>query len=88
MLKIDLLFRMTSLKPIWLPVRAYINCDSIFVPKPYRVTSVGTDTVHVYDHVDVPSSYCYEDQSSCQSRCLQLFTIITGRHISDYPILN
>ena len=88
MLRRDLLFKMLRSVPIWLPVRAYTNFDLIFIPQSFKITSVGSKTVHLNGHDDVDFAYCYENRISCNSRCLRLFVILTGRKIEDFPILH
>lgn len=70
---------------VWIAVRAYDDCDSVFVPKLLKIWSVGTMTVHLVGHHDVFLEQCFVEEEDCLERCLNLFHVFTARPYSDYP---
>jgi hypothetical protein len=59
---------------VWVPVPA-VPEEEGYVPKEFKVKSVGTWSLHLEDGEDVFSAFAYDSRSVCVDRCDELFKL-------------
>lgn len=70
---------------VWIPVLDSGSGRGVFCPKSFQIQSVGTQSIHLFDHDDVLIKYCYGTRIACLRRCKILYNIYTGNPYAQYP---